>query len=128
MRQISKRRWLAMLLACLVMISCLATGCTDKQKPEDMVSPTEEPAPTGGTDDGSKAQPGTEGTKNELKKIADHLYETTFDGDFDWKQTVTPSGDGKAGCSGVQNGQFRGRNYDWSYADTDLCVIHAAKT
>lgn len=57
--------------------------------------------------------------------IADNLYEITYTEDFDWGDTVTPELSGFA-CSAVQNGQFRGRNYDWYYADTDLCVVHTA--
>lgn len=60
----------------------------------------------------------------ELVKIADHLYETCYTEDFDWSDTVAPSSSAMS-CSGIQNGQYRGRNYDWNYANTDLCVIHA---
>ena len=63
----------------------------------------------------------------ELTKIADHLYEINYTEDFDWGQEITPNDAGFA-CSGIQVGQYRGRNYDWYYADTDLCVIHAPKT
>lgn len=62
-----------------------------------------------------------------LMKIADHLYETTYTTDFDWGDTATPELSGFS-CSAVQNGQYRGRNYDWTYADTNLCIIHAAVT
>lgn len=62
-----------------------------------------------------------------LEKIADNLYETTYTTDYDWGDTVTPDMSGFS-CSAVQNGQYRGRNYDWTYADTDLCVIHTTVT
>ena len=63
----------------------------------------------------------------EMTMIADHLYEVTYTEDFDWADTSTPSLSGFS-CAGVQNGQYRGRNYDWYYADTDICVIHSTVT
>ena len=60
-------------------------------------------------------------------KIADHLYETTYIADYDWEDTSTLKLPGFA-CSAVQNGQYRGRNYDWTYADTDLCIVHTPAT
>jgi hypothetical protein len=63
----------------------------------------------------------------DLVKIADNLYETTYTTDFDWGDTTTPDMSGFS-CSAVQNGQYRGRNYDWTYADTDLCVVHTTVT
>lgn len=62
-----------------------------------------------------------------LEKIADNLYETTYTGDFDWEYAATAELSGVS-CSGVQNGQYRGRNYDWMYADTDLCIVHTTVT
>lgn len=62
-----------------------------------------------------------------LEKIADHLYETRYTTDFEWDNPEAGTVAGFS-CSGVQNGQYRGRNYDWVYADTDLCIIHAAVT
>ena len=62
-----------------------------------------------------------------LTRVADHLYEATYSTDFDWGDTVTPDMSGFA-CAGVQNGRYRGRNYDWTYADTDLCIIRTTVT
>lgn len=63
----------------------------------------------------------------EFVRIADNLYETVYTEDFDWNRADTPALPGFA-CSGVQNGIYRGRNYDWTYADTDICIIHATAT
>lgn len=63
----------------------------------------------------------------DLVKIADNLYETTYTTDFDWEDTASIELTGFS-CSAVQNGQYRGRNYDWTYADTDLCIIHSTVT
>ncbi len=63
----------------------------------------------------------------ELTKIGDNIYETTYTEDFNW-DCVAPVDLSGFACAGVQNGQYRGRNYDWVYADTDICVIHAAVT
>ena len=67
--------------------------------------------------------------EEDLTLIADHLYETTYTTDDYWASTpsVETMGVGMA-CSAVQNGQYRGRNYDWIYADTDLCVVHTTVT
>lgn len=66
-------------------------------------------------------------SQQELVKIADYLYETTYTEDFDWDAGAALDLSGFS-CAGVQNGQYRGRNYDWTYADTDICVIHATVT
>ena len=66
--------------------------------------------------------------KVELEEIADHLFEVTYTEDFDWGTEITPNENSSFACSGVQNGQYRGRNYDWYYADTDICVIHTTVT
>ncbi len=63
----------------------------------------------------------------DLVKIADNLYETTYTTDFDWGDTASVDLSGFS-CSAVQNGQYRGRNYDWIYADTDLCIVHTTVT
>ena len=65
--------------------------------------------------------------EQELVRIADNLYETSYTSDYDWGDTETPELSGFS-CSAVQNGQYRGRNYDWTYADTDLCIIHTSVT
>lgn len=96
--------WVAV-IAVVAMMVCCFTGCTSEQKEE-------KPADT---------------TKTELTKIADHLYEKTYTEDFDWSNTAAPNMAGFS-CSAVQNGQYRGRNYDWTYADTDLCIVHTKAT
>ena len=64
-----------------------------------------------------------------LTKVADHLYETTFTDDFVWSEKMTLKNiNGAFSCSAIQVGQYRGRNYDWSFDDTDLCVVHATVT
>lgn len=60
-------------------------------------------------------------------KIADYLYEAKYTDDFDQEEGAALDLSGFS-CSAVQNGQYRGRNYDWTYADTDICVIHATVT
>ena len=64
---------------------------------------------------------------SQLKLIADHLYETAISDDYDWGTETTPVSDAFS-CSAIQIGQYRGRNYDWYYADTDLCVVHTTAT
>lgn len=59
------------------------------------------------------------------EKIADNLYEITFTDYFNWDVITAPEVSDFA-CSAVQNGKYRGRNYDWTYADTDLCIVHTA--
>ena len=65
-----------------------------------------------------------------ISKIGNHLYEYSFSDDSYWEKTGvdTKNIGGAFGCSAVQNGNFRGRNYDWFYGDSDLCVVHALKT
>ena len=93
-----KNKCLAAVLSCLLIICLTGCGGTKKNSAEDS-----------------------------LKRVADHLFEISYTEDFDWGETVTPGGVISA-CSGVQVGQSRGRNYDWYYGDTDLCVVHASKT
>lgn len=69
---------------------------------------------------------------NNISKIGNHLYEYTLQDDSYWENRDASSNitipDGVFGCSGVQNGVFRGRNYDWYYGESDICVVHATKT
>ena len=69
---------------------------------------------------------------NLISKIGNHLYEYTLEEDTYWERTGVKTGGNTAqrafGCSGVHNGNFRGRNYDWYYGESDLCVVHATKT
>lgn len=67
------------------------------------------------------------GNDSKAVKIADHLLEATFTNDFDWENATANELSGVS-CSGIQNGQYRGRNYDWYYSDTDVCVVHTTKT
>lgn len=95
----------------LIMTLCLASACLfgcDKNKGDDNNKTPDVPT-------------------QELVQISDHLYETTYTTDFDWSAKNTAIS-GNYGCLGVQNGYFRGRNYDWTYADTDLCVVHTTVT
>ena len=74
---------------------------------------------------------GCKNNDNKIKKIGDYLYEYTLTDDTYWEKTGinVPSYSAKAfGCSGVQNGKYRGRNYDWYYGNSDLCVVKAPKT
>ena len=95
---------LALVLTCAMMLSCFS-GCASTAEEEKKAT-----------------------TTVELVEIADHLYEVTYTEDFDWGVEITPTEDATFACSGVQNGQYRGRNYDWYYADTDLCVVHTTVT
>ena len=63
---------------------------------------------------------------DDMKLVTDHLYEVTLTEDFDWSADVSLSS--LFACAGIQNGQYRGRNYDWYYTDSDLCVVHSAVT
>ena len=69
---------------------------------------------------------------NLVSKIGNHLYEYVLEDDSYWEMTGVKTGGntsgGKFGCSAVQNGIYRGRNYDWYYSESDLCVVHATKT
>ena len=71
---------------------------------------------------------------NQLKKIGDYLYEYTLKDDTYWEiqEIEVPTTNNitykSFGCSGVQNGIYRGRNYDWYYGNSDLCVVKAPKT
>ncbi|MDO4815638.1 MAG: linear amide C-N hydrolase [Bacillota bacterium] len=100
-----------LLLALCILLGCL-TGCSSDTSSE---TPSDTPS-------GSR-----ESIRPELTQLADNLYETTFTTDFNWDKSGTSELPGAA-CSGVQNGQYRGRNYDWIFADTDICVVHAAAT
>lgn len=74
---------------------------------------------------------GCKNNDNKLKKIGDHLYEYTLTDDTYWEKSETdvPIILNKTfGCSGVQNGKYRGRNYDWYYGNSDLCVVKSPKT
>jgi len=60
-----------------------------------------------------------------LKKIGEYLYEVSYTEDFDWSKAISPDLS-QFVCSGIQNGQYRGRNYDWVYSDVGICVVHAS--
>lgn len=67
-----------------------------------------------------------------ISKIDDYLYEYTLQDDSYWENSGVSTNNNIVnnvfGCSGVQNGNYRGRNYDWYYGDSDICVVHASKT
>ena len=69
---------------------------------------------------------------NLISKIGNHLYEYTLEDDSYFDAVGNNTNDNIAestfGCSGVQNGKYRGRNYDWFYSESDICVVHALKT
>ena len=70
---------------------------------------------------------------NRISEIGNHLYEYILEDDSYWEEytDVTANDtipENAFGCSGVQNGNYRGRNYDWYYGECDLCVVHATKT
>lgn len=94
--------YILILIVCMI-LTCLS-GCSSEKQAESA----------------DNSQPS-------LDKIADNLYETTYTEDFDWEYAATAELSGVS-CSGVQNGPYRGRNYDWMYADTDLCVVHTTVT
>lgn len=105
MKNISKK----ILILLVVASMCFVTGCKNK-KGEENNPPVVEPKPA-----------------QELKLIADFLYEVYWNGEFDWNESgLAPMAN--AGCSAVQNGNYRGRNYDWYYDDTYLCVVHSDVT
>lgn len=67
--------------------------------------------------------------KYPLTKVADHLYQYVLEDDINWSSANALTNMNKRfACSGVQNGKFRGRNYDWYYDDTDLCIVQSKKT
>lgn len=67
-------------------------------------------------------------TKLTFDKVADYLFEVTYD---NYEQNIDKA---KAyfakykpnlgGCSSIQNGAFRGRNYDWLFDEEPEFVIH----
>ena len=63
---------------------------------------------------------------DDMQLVAEHLYEITVSEDCNW--SVEMKLDGFGACAGIQNGPYRGRNYDWYYTDSDLCVIHTTVT
>ncbi|MDO4467914.1 MAG: linear amide C-N hydrolase [Bacillota bacterium] len=69
--------------------------------------------------------------RSEFTKIADYLYEVTFY-DYDYAFEPTRKFFEKrfklGGCSSVQNGMIRGRNYDWTYDEEPAFVIHVPAT
>lgn len=91
----------------LCMITALFTACSSGSNEETAVS-------------------------NHISKIGNHLYEYTLEDDSYWKEYTVDANDNISesafGCSGVQNGNYRGRNYDWFYGESDICVVHATKT
>ena len=101
-KELNKRKVLAVALALTLMSCSILTGCGKNEE------------------------------TNQISKIGNHLYEYTIKDDSYWKNTVVKTSDnisGRAfGCSGVQNGNYRGRNYDWYYGESDICVVHAPKT
>ena len=98
------KKVLFIILTCLIVPFCL-TSCGAENEIHD----EKEPAPL-----------------YKLTKLADHLYRTTISKDYEWNTNAL----NVAGfsCSGIQNGQYRGRNYDWTYADTDLCIVQTTVT
>ena len=69
---------------------------------------------------------------NRISEIGNHLYEYTLEDDSYWEHAGVNTNENTAkcifACSGVQNGNYRGRNLDWYYGDGDICVVHATKT
>ena len=62
----------------------------------------------------------------EFTRVADHLLEATVTEDADWStEAIAMAG---FSCSGIQYGQYRGRNYDWYFDDTDVCIVHTTVT
>lgn len=72
-----------------------------------------------------------------FKKIADYLFETTYDNYeenfetarvklFKYHPYVNAKSDAASmgACSSVQNGRLRGRNYDWTYDEEPEFIIH----
>lgn len=61
-----------------------------------------------------------------LTKVTDYLYETVFE-DYDYAKGAEYLLKYKpdiGGCSSVQYGALRGRNYDWYYDESIECVVH----
>ena len=64
----------------------------------------------------------------EIEKVTDYLYEITCD---NYEQYIGEANEYYAkynpkvgGCSAVQNGIYRGRNYDWTYDEEPEFVVH----
>lgn len=61
-----------------------------------------------------------------LTKITDYLYDTVFE-DYDYAkgaEYLLKYKPALGGCSSVQYGALRGRNYDWYYDESIECVVH----
>ncbi len=66
-----------------------------------------------------------------VKKVADYLYETTLDYDYDWATCRPYFSKYKpqvGACSSFSVGNKRGRNLDWFYSDGVEFVVHTPKT
>lgn len=68
---------------------------------------------------------------SQITKVQDYLYEITYNS-LDWeygkqylKERYT---DNSGGCSSIRNGNFFGRNYDWSYDECAYFVIRINKS
>lgn len=63
-----------------------------------------------------------------FRKITDYLFETTYDNYeqfFESTRVMLMKYNPKlGGCSSVQNGNIRGRNYDWTYDEEPEFIIH----
>ncbi|MDO4493581.1 MAG: carcinine hydrolase/isopenicillin-N N-acyltransferase family protein [Clostridia bacterium] len=99
-----KRKFLSTLLACACTLSCLTLG---------------------------HAQEAPKPIHSEFVRVTDYVFEVTYD-DYEqyYEQAVEFFGKKfkKSGCSAVQNGVIRGRNYDWNYDEETSFVIHVPAT
>ncbi|MCR4745936.1 MAG: hypothetical protein K5894_12010 [Lachnospiraceae bacterium] len=64
----------------------------------------------------------------EIAKVSDYLFETTF---YDYEEYYEMARERLekyrpqlGGCSSIQNGMIRGRNYDWTYDEAPEFVVH----
>lgn len=61
-----------------------------------------------------------------VQKVEDYLYTATVeDYDYDYgKEYAAKMFKSDGGCAAIRNGDFRGRNYDWTYDDQAYFVLY----
>lgn len=117
------------MLAALMILSLAACAGNVTEKPEE---DTQEPVSYENNESGEEETRMYSDTiiagKYSFTKITDYLFETTMD---DYEQNYGAACDfftrynpKLGGCSSVQNGKIRGRNYDWTFDEEPEFVIH----
>ncbi len=119
-----------LLYFCLAEICAVTiTGCAapavseaETDKPAEQISETESVQET------NPAETKDNEVHSEIVKVSDYLFEATF---YDYEKYLETARERLAkfkpqtgGCSSVQNGMIRGRNYDWTFDEAPEFVVH----